>query len=145
MLDPNPDEMKCGSATLLQRKTTLAPVEAVQVLYLLLGMGLNLVQPVPQVHTPAHPACSRSRVIIYMDQKNVRKPCSGKNQKAQSYTNMIYFGIVWLKFRFFSLSPRSLNSSPLARWLRIRGNGFLMRALKTNFVGKEFEFYFGPI
>jgi hypothetical protein len=70
--------------------------------------------------------------------------------------NMVYFGIVWFnqpleergkkfeeKFRFFSLSPKSQNSSPFARWLCIRGNSFSLRALKTNLVGKGF--YFGPI
>jgi hypothetical protein len=98
MLDPNPDEMKCGSATRLQRKTTLAPVEAVQVLYLLLGMGLDHVQPVPQVHTPAHPACRKSRVIIYMDQKIYETLFWKEPESVKLHFNMIpvFKGLVWL-------------------------------------------------
>jgi hypothetical protein len=55
-------------------------------------------------------------------------PVMERSRKLKVHYNMIYFGIVWFnqpleergkkfeeKFRFFSLSPRSLNSSIFAR------------------------------
>ncbi len=41
--------------------STVPGVNYVEVLYLLLGVGLDLVQPVPKLNSPAHPAERESR------------------------------------------------------------------------------------